>query len=166
MSLLIAQKGPHAGRRFSLRERTRIGRALDNDIVLADHLVSRYHAEITRDGIHYQVRDLGSKNGLLVNGEAKGEHRLTRGDELQIGATVFLYDVPLAHKTARYSNTVVQLNLRSDPSTLVIDRSALPAPPPTQATQMIVGLGRPLQAVTQLTHIARPGITLQQRPGL
>ena len=47
----------------------RIGRAPDNDLVVDDLIVSRYHAELrsTPDG-HYEITDLGSPNGTYVNG--------------------------------------------------------------------------------------------------
>ncbi|WP_455907189.1 FHA domain-containing protein [Streptomyces niveus] len=48
----------------------RIGRALENELVVSDLQVSRLHAEFTStpDG-RYQIRDLGSHNGTYVNGQ-------------------------------------------------------------------------------------------------
>jgi len=63
----------------------RIGRALDNDLVLEDSRVSRYHLEILRDKDTYVVRDLGSTNGTLVNGKAVRERRLKVGDLISVG---------------------------------------------------------------------------------
>ena len=48
MSSLVVTSGKNVGRRIALLDRTRVGRAADNEIVLANHLVSRYHAEIVR----------------------------------------------------------------------------------------------------------------------
>lgn len=49
--------------------RLRIGRATDNDVVLASEpTVSRYHAELLGDTDGWSVRDLGSHNGTHVNG--------------------------------------------------------------------------------------------------
>jgi DNA-binding CsgD family transcriptional regulator len=48
----------------------RVGRALDNDVVLDGELtVSRQHAEFAHDGDGWTVRDVGSQNGTFVNGE-------------------------------------------------------------------------------------------------
>ena len=47
----------------------RIGRELDNDIVLTDPRSSRYHAEIRRAGAILEIKDLESANGTLLNGE-------------------------------------------------------------------------------------------------
>ena len=48
---------------------TRIGRALDNDLVVSDLQVSRYHAEFRATPAGYEIVDLGSHNGTYVNGE-------------------------------------------------------------------------------------------------
>ncbi len=67
-----------------------IGRAADNDIVLAAPVlnvdtVSQHHARLRRDQDDYLVRDLGSKNGLAVNGRHTIENLLQDGDRLQFG---------------------------------------------------------------------------------
>ena len=76
------------GRRFPLRNgSTRVGRALDNDVVIADSRVSRYHAEVMRtpDGRGYILHDLGSTNGTSVGGRAAKKHRLEHGDQVSVG---------------------------------------------------------------------------------
>lgn len=67
---------------------TRIGRARDNDLVLDDARVSRYHAELTsQPGEDAQLRDCGSANGIRANG-ARIEHATIRaGDVIEIGDT-------------------------------------------------------------------------------
>jgi len=67
-----------------------IGRAPDNDIVLAGPILnadtaSQHHARLRRDQDGYIVRDLGSKNGLAVNGRQTIENLLQDGDRLQFG---------------------------------------------------------------------------------
>jgi hypothetical protein len=63
-----------------------IGRSRDCDVVLGDPNVSRRHAEIRRDGDRWYVRDLGSTNGLKVNGRpAAGTEPLEPGDRLHLG---------------------------------------------------------------------------------
>jgi len=86
-AMLVLQRGSEAGRRWPL-DRTRpltIGRSDECDIVLPDRQVSRYHAQITWHGEHYQVEDLGSKNGTHLNGqELANPVELGDGDEIQI----------------------------------------------------------------------------------
>jgi hypothetical protein len=65
----------------------RIGRALDNDVVLADESVSRHHGQIgVRLGMLVYT-DLGSTNGSLLNGAAVSEIALGPGDTLQLGSS-------------------------------------------------------------------------------
>lgn len=63
----------------------RIGRALDNDLVIQDTRVSRYHAQIVGDGHGPIVRDLGSTNGTAVAGRVVAEDRLADGDTVSLG---------------------------------------------------------------------------------
>ena len=65
----------------------RIGRALDNDVVLADERVSRHHGQIgVRLGMLVYT-DLGSTNGSFLNGSAVSEIALGPGDTLQLGSS-------------------------------------------------------------------------------
>ncbi|MGQ9548427.1 MAG: adenylate/guanylate cyclase domain-containing protein [Roseiflexus sp.] len=63
----------------------RIGRALENDIVLNHAIVSRYHAEIFINGRDIWVRDTNSRNGVFVNRLRIKEEQLRDGDVVQIG---------------------------------------------------------------------------------
>ncbi|HEX5098429.1 MAG TPA: sigma 54-interacting transcriptional regulator [Polyangiaceae bacterium] len=67
---------------------TVIGRDGSADIVLAVSAVSRRHAEITLQGDDFIVRDLGSRNGVLVNGHPVKEGALEPLDELRIGDAI------------------------------------------------------------------------------
>jgi hypothetical protein len=64
-----------------------IGRSRDADVVLADPNVSRRHAEVRPDGHGgWQVRDLGSTNGVKVNGRRiDGPAAIESGDRLALG---------------------------------------------------------------------------------
>jgi len=67
-----------------------IGRAQDNDIVLDDPQVSRYHARVARRGNEIIIEDLGSTNGTLVNGRLiTGPHVLQPTETVAVGASVF-----------------------------------------------------------------------------
>ncbi len=68
----------------------RIGRAPDNDLVLDDLLVSRYHAELrTKPDGSREVADLGSQNGTYVNGRRILTQPLADSDTLGIGHSTF-----------------------------------------------------------------------------
>jgi Protein of unknown function (DUF3662)/FHA domain len=75
-----------AGRHLVLSgDQVVIGRSRDCDIVLDDPNVSRRHAEVRRSGEGWTVADLGSTNGIKVNGRRVGEARLAPGDEITLG---------------------------------------------------------------------------------
>lgn len=76
---MYGDRSPTTFHQFSLGRVMRIGRALENDLVVSDLQVSRNHAEFhsTPDG-RMEIRDLGSHNGTYVNGMpiAKGGTQL------------------------------------------------------------------------------------------
>jgi adenylate cyclase len=73
-------------RTFALNERgLQIGRALDNDIVLNNVIVSRHHARVQLRGRETWAVDLGSRNGISVNRLRVKEELLHDGDVLQVG---------------------------------------------------------------------------------
>jgi predicted component of type VI protein secretion system len=82
------ESGPLKGQRFPLSECLKIGRAEDNDLVLTDTQVSRRHAIIQKAGAGYQITDLRSGNGTLVNeAPTTSPTALKAGDVVQIGTT-------------------------------------------------------------------------------
>jgi adenylate cyclase len=66
--------------------RIRLGRGSDNDVVLSDVSVSRYHAEILREPNGWSVHDLKSTNGIEVNRAPVEKAPLRAGDLLTIGS--------------------------------------------------------------------------------
>ncbi len=85
-ALVIRAGGGRAGESFALQgDRLTVGRRPDSDVFLDDVTVSRDHALIVRRGSDYHLDDCGSLNGTYVNRRRIDSHRLTDGDELQIG---------------------------------------------------------------------------------
>ncbi len=76
-----------SGRSYQLFEgETTIGRASRNDIVLQDSTVSKQHAKIVERNNHFWLYDLGSTNGVRVNGQLVREPLLLEhDDEIQFG---------------------------------------------------------------------------------
>ena len=56
-----------------------LGRTEDNDIVVNHRSISRNHAKVVLEGESYKIIDLGSANGVRVNGEDYGKVELRRG---------------------------------------------------------------------------------------
>lgn len=94
MASLFVIRGRDQGKHFQLLQRvTRIGRDATNDVQLLDNEASRGHAEIRADDASrsFELIDLGSSNGTLVNGTAKTRHRLASGDRVEIGGTLLIF---------------------------------------------------------------------------
>lgn len=102
-------QGGSIGAEFALTGPSiRIGRGDSNDIILNDTNCSRNHAELVLQRGGYVVRDLGSRNGVYVNGERIQQSALKEGDTIQVGGTGFQYYVlgarPPARGAARKNN--------------------------------------------------------------
>jgi Protein of unknown function (DUF3662)/FHA domain len=82
------------GRRNVLSgSRVVVGRSREADIVLQDPNVSRRHAELRRDDGGWQVVDLGSTNGIKVNGRRVDSQQLSAGDQITIGVTDLTFEL-------------------------------------------------------------------------
>jgi hypothetical protein len=84
-----------AGRRLLVAPRGAvIGRSRDCDIVLDDAGVSRRHAQLSPGSAGWRIEDLGSTNGVRLNGEALREARaLHPGDRIEIGSTKIVFEL-------------------------------------------------------------------------
>ena len=96
--------GPQRGARLPIAAGSPpllIGRGASCALHLDDADVSREHLELKVQGDSVSARDLGSKNGLCVNGEhVAGERLLRDGDALRIGQTVMVFHHPVARYLA------------------------------------------------------------------
>ena len=70
-----------------------IGRSRDCDVTLDDPNVSRRHAELRNEAGTWVVADLGSTNGVKVNGHRVQEHALSPGDEITLGLERLTFEV-------------------------------------------------------------------------
>ncbi len=71
------------------RAAVRAGRLVE--LTLGDHELSRRHARLRRIGGGWEVADLESKNGTIVNGEAAAHALLADGDVIEVGATLLVF---------------------------------------------------------------------------
>ncbi len=90
---VYGDRSPTTFHRLDLGRVMRIGRALENDLVVSDLQVSRHHAEFraTPDG-RFEIRDLGSHNGTYLNGMAiakGGSALLGTADIVGVGHSTF-----------------------------------------------------------------------------
>ncbi len=88
-----------------------LGRSDQCDVVLDDESVSRQHASICCGEHGYEIQDLGSTNGVLVNDELIDRTTLRTGDRIQMGQRIFRFladhDVE-----AQYHETVYSMMTR------------------------------------------------------
>ncbi|MGF1430621.1 FHA domain-containing protein [Kitasatospora sp. LaBMicrA B282] len=108
----------------------RIGRALDNDLVVPDLEVSRRHAELSPlpDG-RFELVDLGSHNGTFLNGQPVGRAVLGPSDLVGIGHSVFcLVDGELQEfvDTGEVSLAVQDLWVRTGDGRTLLDGISFP----------------------------------------
>ena len=89
---LVVLSGALCGEAMALSApQTAIGRDSDNQLSLADQLLSRRHCMVEAASEGFVVRDLGSANGTYVNGTAVREHRLQHGDRIRVGNSLLLF---------------------------------------------------------------------------
>src|SRR5215204_5257041 len=82
------------GRRSVLSgRRVVVGRSRDCDVVVNDPNVSRRHLELRREDDGWMVADLGSTNGVRVNGKRVERSPLRSGDRITIGVTDLTFEL-------------------------------------------------------------------------
>lgn len=107
-----------------------VGRSPECDLVLAQEEVSRRHARFVRNGDRYEVYDLGSVNGTLVNGRRADRHDLAVGDVIAIESFELTFVLDREPITATVKATPAQPARipAPDPSAIArLEEEALPA---------------------------------------
>ncbi|MFW2389144.1 MAG: FHA domain-containing protein [Polyangiales bacterium] len=122
-----------------LREEITIGREDGNSIRLTERNVSRSHARLLKRNEAYIVEDLGSYNGVIVNGERIEEKaRLCSGDQLCIGD----YDLTYQSDFVATANTVPAPKPRSEPPPRLVVLSEPAAGAEFSLTKPTLRIGR------------------------
>jgi len=91
------------------RPKTGIGRRQDNHLVLDSTTVSRRHGQVTRDSNRYEIKDLNSRNGILINNERlkPNERRpLFHGDTVRLGDQQLVFLNPSAFSDQEGISTI------------------------------------------------------------
>ena len=156
-ALLRVASGPNAGDSCPMAlRRVRVGTARDNDLVLADPAVSRYHLELRVVDHGYLLLDLGSTNGTFYRGARVGEAELHIGAEFRLGSTVLrLESGPVSSEEVENAESFGGLVGRSAPMQRVY--GLLSAVAPTDTTVLIEGeTGTGKELVAQQIHRLSP----------
>jgi transcriptional regulator with GAF, ATPase, and Fis domain/pSer/pThr/pTyr-binding forkhead associated (FHA) protein len=103
-NLIIQENGSE--RVYELKARsTTVGRSHENDIAIDDINSSRKHCQIERGPSGYEIVDLKSRNGTLVNGILVLRKELRPGDCIEIGKTRMFFD----HVSSEFSEETIDL---------------------------------------------------------
>ena len=117
--LIFQAGGPATGRVKLVRGVTVLGRGEECDVVLDDGRCSRRHAEVHRVGPTFVLRDPGSTNGVLVNGQrVDADVELREGDVIQMGGALMRF------------TSGVELELEADPAAVAAVEAAVTAAKP------------------------------------
>ncbi len=90
---VVVMSGNEVGTRKRLAGNATIGRDPTNELVLSDAGISWRHARIEDRGDAWSVVDLGSTNGMVVNGNRCPEAALSHGDKVVLGRTVLRFEL-------------------------------------------------------------------------
>ena len=130
---LLGVAGPFQDTAVALSEKEiSIGRDSSNDLWVPDRALSRRHCLLVNQSEQFILRDLGSKNGTLVNGVPVTEQVLRDGDQITIGDSVFVFqgkpaEVHLEKSPVEFSETgkiEYQVLLRPEDSVYLLYASA------------------------------------------
>ena len=87
---LVSLTGRHAGMEYALdRDCVTMGRGPGVDLAFDDPAMSRQHAAVDYADGGFRIRDLGSTNGLRINGNRVQAEDIKHGDRLEVGTQVF-----------------------------------------------------------------------------
>ncbi len=159
MARMVIIQGEGRGSVFELDGDVTIGRASSNAIQITGAHISRVHARLLRRGEAYLLRDEGSRNGVLVNGRRVRELALARGDEIQIGTVVLVYDPAYDMRPAADGDASVVVT-DDNPASTVLIQKVVPAEAEGTAEALIPPgatdaalLARRLKAVYEVTRV-------------
>jgi DNA-binding NtrC family response regulator len=139
------------------KEEIRIGAVADNDVVLSDQTVSRYHCKIVQADSGYVLVDLGSTNGTFVNKVRIREAFLEPGCTLRVGDSKLRFsagkeDVTIVPSRETRCGGLMGGNARMREIYAIIEKIA-----PTGTTVVIEGeTGTGKEVVAQTIHSLSP----------
>lgn len=138
-----------------------VGRSDDCQLVLNDTLVSRHHATFVSDEHGVSVEDLGSRNGVLVNGlRIRLRQRLRHRDVVAIGATEMQFVVSDGNETPSPEKQTAPVMAGSDEMAISGAGVVL------QLVEQSLTLGRPQVAVSILRNVCAEIDKEQSQTGL
>ena len=126
--------GKDAGKNIEItKDEILAGRSLDNDFVISDISVSRKHFKITKENNRFIVKDLGSGNGIKINGSKTTSAELADGDIISVGARQIKFEIlnPELKKTKsqpqpKQPRQTLQINETDDSDEIPVKKGGSP----------------------------------------
>jgi predicted component of type VI protein secretion system len=107
-----------------------IGRSRDNDLCLDDLTISQHHARIVTVFDSSYVEDLGSTNGIYVNGKKTKTHTLHNGDVLTLGHYQVLFRAETAASPQLDANATLMIDAAQLAAQVAKAKQQTPTSPP------------------------------------
>jgi adenylate cyclase len=128
MALLRVNKGPGTGTEIEVsRSHFVIGRGKDADFMISDPSMSRKHAEVIIENLQFTINDLGSANGIRLNGMRVSSKTLQDGDEIILGSSELIFISPnVSDAKTEVDNSAIQFkadqnNYDDDEASIILD---------------------------------------------
>jgi HD-GYP domain-containing protein (c-di-GMP phosphodiesterase class II) len=114
---LIVERGPAKGQEISLRkQKTVLGKSEQCDVRIVSNVTSRRHCEISMERDFVSLKDLGSRNGTVLNGKRiTGDSFLADGDVIVAGDAVFKVKITQDERVSTHT-AIVELAKGIEPS--------------------------------------------------
>jgi hypothetical protein len=153
-AFLLGVGGEHGGRVYPLNHNTIfIGRADDADVFITDASVSARHARIINGSHGFEIEDLGSTNGTVVDGQRVGRAHIRSGARITLGQVEFKF---LVDRRVDATMTIIPAGLPTGPQRGALIRYEAPRPlPPPLASPPYVPPVRDEDAGPSLEDIIR-----------
>ena len=174
MAKLLVQESGAEAREFDLVDaEVHIGRELDNALRIPDPSISRHHCVIRKAGSGFEIQDLQSSNGVLVNGNRVQSSPLKHGDRITLGQIHITFMDPGAAEGATVAiqamgevNPAGTVRMSAD-QMAAIHAAAAPAPAPAAPALPPVAPPPPPPAplAPQFGHFTDPGQAPAPNPG-
>lgn len=119
---------------------TKIGRAMECDIVVDNLGVSRHHCSILQEGSSWVLADGGSNNGTYVGGSKISRHTLKDGDKIVLGKHSLVYDANGFANAAKSSAKKGQA--MGGEMTMFVDQAALAKAMAEGGKRMVIALSQ------------------------
>lgn len=160
--------GKHAGQVIPLnRRKFLIGREQDCQLRPNSEMVSRHHCVFSVDDFSVRLRDLGSTNGTLVNGERiRKETVLSSGDRIVIGNLEFELVVRAGVTASEADSKVVPSVALANEETRVTSRTVLEMPAVGQPSPEPVTTQAPAPAVNETQALNLQALAAAAQPAV